>query len=83
MNRWLWVALVLASCKREVNEICDLSAAQIAPAERDAHHAQCMETVEKLKPGFRDCVLRCYKTATGREALFDCDTKCSVHIQTP
>lgn len=75
------VLLLLVSCNHEAADICDKSASQIAAESRDAHRAQCLEAVDRLKPGIRECVSRCYKTANDRGALFDCDTKCGVKIQ--
>ncbi|MGZ3416721.1 MAG: hypothetical protein ACXWUG_09800 [Polyangiales bacterium] len=77
----LTTLLLVVSCNREAAEICDKSAAEIPAPERDAHRAKCLEVVDRMKPGIRECVSRCYKTASGREAFFDCDTRCGVKIQ--
>jgi hypothetical protein len=77
----LLVLLLLASCNREAEGICDKSASQLPAPERDAHRGRCMEAVDRLKPGIRECVSRCYQTASDRGALFDCDTRCGVKIQ--
>jgi hypothetical protein len=77
----LFAFALLVSCNHEATDICDKSASQLPAAERDAHRTHCLEAVDRLKPGIRECVSRCYKTGTDRGALFDCDTRCGVKIQ--
>jgi len=86
---WL-LSVLLLSCKREDVVLCETSLAhfravhaQASEAELKAEDRRCLEAVDKLKTGPKDCLVRCYAKAADRDALLDCDRSCCVSVQAP
>lgn len=93
-----WFSIACLACGRVDDKICATSAAHYRAGEEaqvkkglrgplpdgevEAHRKLCLDVVDRQKPGPKDCIARCYATGKDREALFDCDTRCAVAIQT-
>ena len=87
----VFLALQVAGChRREDVELCAASTAKyeatfgaLSEAARKAENERCVDVVDRLRTGPRDCLGRCYAKAEDREALLDCDRACQLKVQAP
>jgi len=95
-HAWV-LALLLVGCKRDDVVLCEGSTAKwrqvqemlanqglrgpVTDDEVRTEQARCVDAVDKLKSGPKDCLGRCYAKAPDRDALLDCDRNCSVVVQ--
>src|SRR3990167_2810602 len=97
MGRWLLVAVLLSGCKREDVVVCEGSTTRWrqvqealvagglrAPLDENdvsAEQRRCVDAMDQLKTGPKQCIVNCYAKAPDRDALLDCDRACSAPVQ--